>query len=88
MGIIKCFETSQNGTITIFVGCNKAELSGKFICLIWKKKFQINYLSYHIKKLEKEQITQYKQEKKKGSRVWTVTAATKLKDVYSLEGKL
>lgn len=38
MGIIKCFETSQNGTITIFVGCNKAELSGKFTCLIWKKK--------------------------------------------------
>ena len=37
MGIIKCFETNQN-EIIIFVGCNKAELSGKFICLIWKKK--------------------------------------------------
>lgn len=68
MGIIKCFEMNENKTITIFVGCNKAELSKKFICLIWKKKFQNNYLSHHIKKLEKEQLKP-NTSRKKGLRV-------------------
>ena len=60
-------------------------LRGKFIAiqayLKKQEKSQINNLTLHLKQLEKEEM-------KNPKSLQMVTAAMKLKDAYSLEGKL